>query len=678
MRGHVHGRATIALALAARGLRVFPLHVNSKKPAIERWEQLATRDPATIERWWTQQNYNIGIATGRADDDPDGPEWVGFDYDCKKGQQGLQTLAKHRLLGLVDTLRVRSPSNGEHAYFVRRNGTGEIKNSVKDIEAAPGVDIRGWHGYLVAPGSVVDGKVYEIIEDVAIAELPAELEKLAVSAGIDRRRGPDPETPIGELDTEAAITLAQGFLLHDAPIAIEGAGGDNTTFRVACRVKDFGVEEATCLELLLEYWNSRCAPPWDTGDLEKKVRNAYGYGREPPGSANVFEEFKDSIDPQWRRESRAEWQARTRKWRKGMDFSGWDEAAIPELKWVVMNRIPASQAGMSTGPGGAGKSIIELQRNVAHVMGTDWLGMTVTQGPTLYFGVEDDELVLQRRLMLIARHQGVSFVDLERNGLHVWPMADEDAALVTVSGKSGRVLTTDLYNELYEFCGDVKPVNVSLDTLSHVFQGNELVRTEVYGFFVHMRRLARLTGGTVTVLAHPSLAGIATGTGLSGSTAFQGAPRFLTYLRGIGKEAEAEEIGGSDLRDFEFKKNQYGELGAPLRLRYVREAGLYLPVVATEAEMEERSQLAEDVFLALLIRFQQQGLRVHPNRTSIMWAPKVFEREAEAEKYGLRIAALEAAQRRLFDQGLITIERTGRGSHEKQWLVPASANSPAN
>ena len=44
-----------------------------------------------------------------------------------------------------------------------------------------------------------------------------------------------------------------------------------------------------------------------------------------------------------------------------------------------------------TQKGGAGKSIIEMMKDVAHVAGKDWLGSMPQQGPAIYIGAEDDE-----------------------------------------------------------------------------------------------------------------------------------------------------------------------------------------------------------------------------------------------------------------------------------------------
>ena len=47
---------------------------------------------------------------------------------------------------------------------------------------------------------------------------------------------------------------------------------------------------------------------------------------------------------------------------------------MPERKWAIKDRVPLNQAGLFSGEGGTGKSIIELMKNVAHVTGKDWFG----------------------------------------------------------------------------------------------------------------------------------------------------------------------------------------------------------------------------------------------------------------------------------------------------------------
>src|SRR5262245_40274367 len=195
-------------------------------------------------------------------------------------------------------------------------------------------------------------------------------------------------------------------------------------------------------------------------------------------------------------------------------------------------------------------------KDVAHVAGKDWLGSMPEQGPAFYIGAEDDKDELHIRLAAIAKHYGVTFKELIDGGLHVMCLLGQDATLCASRGKSGKVEVTSLYRQLYEAAGDIKPKNMSIDTLSRAFAGNEIDRVEVYAFAMHMQALAMVATGSVTVLSHPSLSGIASGSGISGSTAWHGAFRFRQYLRGV--KPDNGEQPDNDLRQLEFKKNQYG------------------------------------------------------------------------------------------------------------------------
>jgi RecA-family ATPase len=339
-----------------------------------------------------------------------------------------------------------------------------------------------------------------------------------------------------------------------------------------------------------------------------------------------------------------------------LDMPAWDVEPVPERKWAIKDRVPLNQAGLFSGEGGTGKSIIELMKNVAHVAGKDWMGSLPEQGPAFYVGAEDDKDEIHIRLADIAGHYGVTFEDLTKGGLKVLCLLGQDATLCA-AGKSGRIETTGLYKQLYEAAGDIKPKNISIDTLSRAFAGNEIDRVQVYAFAQHMQALAMVAGGSVTVLSHPSLQGINNGSGISGSTAWHGAFRFRQYLKGV-KATEGEQPNG-DLRELQFLKNQYGPLGETIVLRYQR--GLFLPEIGmSNLDKVAREAKVDAAFLFLLARFTEQGRNVSEKPNANSFAPTIFAKEEAATKHGIRKADLEGAMRRLFASNKIHVEPYGK------------------
>jgi RecA-family ATPase len=390
-----------------------------------------------------------------------------------------------------------------------------------------------------------------------------------------------------------------------------------------------------------------------SGDLRHILTNARRVHDGDYDPIDRLDPIRDRKERQFE-DQRTDSQPKSLQW---LDMSRWDQEPVPERKWAIKDRVPLNQAGLFSGEGGTGKSIIELMKNVAHVAGKDWLGSMPELGPAFYIGAEDDKDELHIRLAAIARHYRVSFTDL--TDLRVLCLLGEDATLCAAAGKSGKIETTTLYRQLYEAAGDIKPKNISIDTLSRAFSGNEIDRVQVYAFANHMQALAMAAGGSVTVLSHPSMAGISSGSGISGSTAWHGAFRFRMYLTSIKPEAGEQPDG--DIRELQFRKNQYGPMGEAIALRY--QHGLFLPEPGTSSlDKLARGQKAEETFLALLTRYEREGRNVSDKPSSNACAPAVFSKEKEARSVGLRREDLADAMRRLFEAGKIHVENYGRPS----------------
>jgi hypothetical protein len=259
-----------ALKLAGKGLRVFPI-VPGKKfpPLVKDFPKLATTNELQIRNWWREHpDANIGVSTD---------ELLVVDVDNKGDKKGDDTIFELELEGFdlesQKTLKQTTPTGGRHIVFAVKEA---VKQGVNVL--GKGVDTRGKGGYIVGAGSVVDAGVYRSNED-PIALAP---DWLISRCG---RKAPKPERTIepNNVDTRQASIRAGHYLENEAPIAKEGEGGDQTTFQVACKAKDFGVLEADAVFLMDSIWNPRCEPPWDFEEIKTKVSNAYRYGANPPG-----------------------------------------------------------------------------------------------------------------------------------------------------------------------------------------------------------------------------------------------------------------------------------------------------------------------------------------------------------------------------------------------------------
>jgi hypothetical protein len=130
-----------ALDYAARGLPVFPCVPRGKTPAVPRGFHSATTNPATIRRYWTDPDRNIGIPTGS----PSGI-WV-LDVDGVEGEASLRALEiKH---GAIPKTRGSITSRGRHVWFACLE---QIPSSAARI--GPRIDVRGDGGYVIAPPSI--------------------------------------------------------------------------------------------------------------------------------------------------------------------------------------------------------------------------------------------------------------------------------------------------------------------------------------------------------------------------------------------------------------------------------------------------------------------------------------------------------------------------------------------
>lgn len=500
-----------ALHLASRyGFRVFPLRENGTTPIWEGWPETATTDEATIRAWWSGANWNVGICTTGL---------VVVDVDTKNGRAGL---ASWEALGAPDTLTVRTKSGGFHHYYwgadvaLNQGALGE------------GLDIRSHNGYVVAPGSTVDGARYEVVRDVPMQRAPQHIVERCRPPG---QRAENAAVPLVDLDMPAAIAAAVERV-KAAPPAMQGEQSERA-YKLAAAVRDHGISEALCFTIM-QPWGVRCEPPVIGDDLRGRIANAYAYAQNAPGAksaAVMFEgitipppEYVPQLTPD---EARAAAAAQSQ-----LSLISVDECAdTPPRGYVIKNMIEPGQVGCIFGKPGAGKSVIAPHLAYAVAQGRRAFGQRTTQGAVLYVAAEDSYGMRKRVAALRKRHGSTPNLHLTRR----------TPTLVT----GNDTVAPDLAR-LLQLVEEMRPSLVVVDTLAASIRDlDENTGKDMNKIVAAMRSLAQFGAAVVVVHHSPK----------SGDT-----PRGYGSLDGdfdftimVGDETGAEGVKRGDM-----KKNRNG------------------------------------------------------------------------------------------------------------------------
>ncbi len=370
------------------GFDVFPLRPNSKEPyerdtclahetPLSGGIHAATKDQAAIASWFDiEPNINFGVSTTGS---------CVIDIDVKKGKKGKEEFGA--LGKLPDTLRVHTPSGGFHAYFSDAD-CGQRKLS-------DGLDVRSRGGYVVGPGSVVDGKAYAVVNDVPIAPLPESLVERVQRAPIENAVA---KRPLCELDTDQNIALGKTYLKgQDGVVEGQGADGgrDNTAYRHACRLKDFGLSPELIVELFEECWNSKNSPPLAKSALVRVARSAYSNGQSAPGSSNPALEFEDV--GQLSLSGAAQ--------NTGLSYEAvcLDDVEEKPIEWLWSERLALGKIVSLSGEPKRGKSQISCAFAAATTTGEGWPdGFKSDPGSVILVTCEDDDSDTIKPRMLAA------------------------------------------------------------------------------------------------------------------------------------------------------------------------------------------------------------------------------------------------------------------------------------
>ena len=238
----------IAMPLVARGIPVIPIPARQKGTNLPNWPELASTDPAQIEKW-NEENpqYNVGAVAKL------GGFWM---LDCDVPDLP-KTIEKETGQVFPQTFSVRS-NKGLHFYFKHTSASQSLKKNIqlRDAHGQVLCDGKVHNSYVVGPGSIHPlGTKYIIENDTEINPAPAWL-----VAWIKNRH------EHAEADEQQQSTSAA---------KVQEGGRDNFLFKQACKLRGAGLSQSDALTALLGINENRCEPPMEVSVVQQKIESAY-------------------------------------------------------------------------------------------------------------------------------------------------------------------------------------------------------------------------------------------------------------------------------------------------------------------------------------------------------------------------------------------------------------------
>lgn len=470
-----------AKSWATRGFPVFPLIPGDKRPREKGWTRTATRDPEEIERLWRdpvtgwEQDFNVGVLCDHM---------IVLDIDVKGGRRGMESAAELGVLSdALETLTVRTPSGGLHLYYRGPN------RSLSAGKLGEGLDVRSFHGFVVAPGSVTPHGAYALETDAPLKEVPA-----ALLDRLDAPRDRAETAPLVDLDLETSIAAATEFLKWRKPA--QAGQLNDTCYRVAAAVKDYGISEKRAVDLIVEHWSEKCDPPIPAAEVQGIVANAFAYGTRQPGSlapaaefagvkveAPELEVFSTEVDSVV----------------KHIVFRDLpDEVALPARPWIAPGRIMRGAVTIIASPGGVGKSTLELTIAAHAWLGKRFAGFEFRgQTKALVINNEDDYDEMARRMRAIC-----TVYDLDPRAVMqgVAMLSGADYAFKIADASPPKFRTHEMA-ALGDFCRENEIGVILVDPVVETHDSDENNQQDMKAIMAAYRQIAR-DYNIAVVLAH--------------------------------------------------------------------------------------------------------------------------------------------------------------------------------
>jgi len=279
------------LELAVQGVRFFRVIPNQKTPAIGDFSHKATSNRDELIKLFDGTDFNSGIACGKI---REGLYLVGFDIDDKDERHGFRTIERLKVLGkeFPDTWSQKTPSGGEHRLYWSPIPIRQGTNVCGD-----GIDLRGDGGYLVGPGSRINGRMYEPKN-----YWPTSGERKSIALfpdwAIEEYRKQDKVIPLkiknAKPVTDQILALKRSIEYLQSLEAVTMGNRNNECYKVCCRLKDLGLDADQFLEVLAVHW--KCEPMLEHDEINQAINSAFNYSKNSAGVLAPENLFQDEVN----------------------------------------------------------------------------------------------------------------------------------------------------------------------------------------------------------------------------------------------------------------------------------------------------------------------------------------------------------------------------------------------
>lgn len=452
-----------AAIYAAHGWTPVAIAPSNKKPLLTGWQTRPLVE--TLAAISANQGANVGIAI------PAGH--MVLDVDCK-GADGYASLAALETENgkLPNTLTAATPSGGLHIWFKLSPGV-TVRNAVGFM---PGLDVRSEGGYVVAPPSVIDGKLYvwrnwDGISVPNIAVPPVWLiDKIKRPAALALKATPG-----------KCFTVPEGMRNH-------------TLFKAGAAMARRGFDEDT-ISIALQNMNAKsCSPPLDDGEVTRVAASAarnepevqpwqIPWGGALPLGAHPVSPSAGFQTPE------------------PITMGEWDSAkSTPPC--VVQDYLFADVA-LLVSPGGVGKTTTILFEAVHIALGLPLYGLAIHKpGVVLIITAEDSREMLVARLRAIATAMARTPADVATvmQRVRIADVSGNGFKLTEVRGYT--VMPSAEIDQIITACRILQPVLIVIDPAVSFGVGESRVNDAEQGLIEAARKLRKALNCCVRYIHH--------------------------------------------------------------------------------------------------------------------------------------------------------------------------------